>query len=701
MFRVIKGKSMMRTKKIVVVFVLLIVLNLQSSSVLISQGVELSTYKSQASDRVLTLTNQVNEASEERFNVTLWIRDWKNKTSFRNLNVTLFDLKGHLASSYFSNVTGHVPLKLLPGGFYVVSVQNGNRTVGYEEIEVNKSSTIMIRTWSYDLNLTLVDKDWKPLANHTVFLYDQMIFQAPNYTMREDQVLRNTNYTVITEETNTRRLVNQNETNINGTVSFTGVWNGTYRIRVFKKETWIEEYILGELVRIRQPPVLGEHVLFLQEPTNATLKCVKADLTLKFNTESNVPVQNATVYVRNRSGHLYIKDFTNKTGFIEYKNIYVINNELYAVSALYGNRTVSYKVINAAETGPFSVKVWAYNLTVTTVNQEGKPLPNHVVFLNDQLVFHSPTNITILATNQTGPLSNWTKTDENGTARFMDVWNGTYRIRVAGGELVGEEIINLQRHESLSIKGNKTYLELTFVTGSDEPLSNATIYIYNSVGRLVFRDYTDLDGRIRHDGIYLDNYRVVAEWMGTQVWSGIVNVSQDRERLKTEPIETSVFRLTLQFVDPFGNALPKAALTMRKMMTTRRYIDIGLELKTDERGYYSSLLPSGVYEVSSSYGIYSGTAVVNLVDNYEGNVRCDVQLNAWLLTIFVSSPLVGLTLLLERRRLRKPMEIRRYKNMLLKLESMYRNGQVEYRLYRRLREEYEAKLMELGGREMR
>jgi hypothetical protein len=36
--------------------------------------------------------------------------------------------------------------------------------------------------------------------------------------------------------------------------------------------------------------------------------------------------------------------------------------------------------------------------------------------------------------------------------------------------------------------------------------------------------------------------------------------------------------------------------------------------------------------------------------------------------------------------------------MLMKLESMYSGGLVEYRIYRKLKDEYEAKLMELGGR---
>ncbi|RJS75707.1 hypothetical protein CW712_03775 [Candidatus Bathyarchaeota archaeon] len=44
----------------------------------------------------------------ERYNVTLWVRDWENKTSFSNLNVTIFDLEGNGSSSYVSNGTGHV-----------------------------------------------------------------------------------------------------------------------------------------------------------------------------------------------------------------------------------------------------------------------------------------------------------------------------------------------------------------------------------------------------------------------------------------------------------------------------------------------------------------------------------------------------------------------------------------------------------------
>lgn len=703
MLRDVKGKSLMGTKKTIILLVLLAVLSVQPAYAFANDGVKLSAPEAQATDQTFAPTNQLGNVElggqgEDELNVTFWIRDWENKTSIRNLDVKVFDLKRQLSSSYVPNRTGFVNLKFLPAGPYVVSVLSGNRTVGYQKLDLQQSGTILVKTWSYDLNLTLVDKDWKPLGNHTVFIYDSAIFRAPNYTILRDDVERKENYTLLTDQVGS--LVAQNETNGNGTASFTRLWNGTYRVKVLRRESWTEEYVLGQLVRVRQPAVSGEFILSLQRPENETIRCYKADLVLRFITESNDSVQNADVYVRDRSGYLFFKDLTNETGFVEHRNIYVVDGS-YAVSTRYGNRTLGYQIVNATEPGIFTIKVWAYNLTVAIFDLEEKPLKDHVVFLYDQLVFYSPTNVTVFPANQTGLLINWTKTDENGMAYFKDLWNGTYKIRGVGGQIVGEKVLGLQGKEMLTMRANKTYLVLRFITGSNEPLLNATVYIYNSVGNLIFRDYTDQHGSVSHDGVYVGNYKVVVEWMRAEVWSGFINLYQDRARLKTEPIRTLVYRLYLRSLDPSGTPLTRATLTLRKVITPGRYMDVGLRLVTDDRGSVSTLLPSGTYEVSTSYGIYSGYVIVNLASNYAETVRTNIQLNIWLLTIFVSSPLVIITLLLERKRLRKPLEIRRYKNMLSRLESMYKGGQIEYRLYRQLREEYEAKLMELGGREIR
>ena len=690
MLRASKGKVMKQREnlKIAILFLLLMFLNPQLYSV--------RHPASQNSDGFLVSATEdlqfesYNE--DEQINVTLWIKDWAGKIAFSGLNVTIFDLASGEKISIPSNETGYVELDNLLAGLYAVLVQSGNRTVGYQKINVSETETVEIRTWAYDLNVTLLDEAGKPLANHTVFLYDQMVFQAPNYTLVGDEVIREANYTVMTDEIGL--LVGQNETDVNGTVHFTGLWNGTYRIRVLSKELKIEKYILGKKVIIVENATRGDYVFDLNESTSLRLKCVKADLRLKLISESNNPIVNATVYVRDRKGHLHYKGHTNETGFFERQNIYVMDDE-YVVSAIYGNRTVGYEVINATRNELFTVKGWAYNLTVKCVDQENKPLQDHIVFLYDQTIFQSPTNFTIL-TNQTGILLNWTKTDENGTAYFTDLWNGTYKIRVLAGRIVGEKFLDIQEPTSITLKCNKTYLKINFITRSGEPLSNATVRIYDSNGRLVFLDLTDQDGQIYHESIYVDNYTVFVEWAGINVWSGDINTYIDKE-LK---IVCPIFRLTIKVVDPSGKPLPRSEVILRRITATR-FLGPPLKLRTDDRGQVSHLLYSGTYEIYASSGIYSSSTRINLVDNRVEILRSNVQFNVLSLILLLSSPLIGLTLLLERRRLSRSLEIRRYKNMLLKLESLYESGLVEYKLYRKLRERYEAKLMELGGREVR
>ena len=702
MLRVAEGGFLRNRDPFVLLFILLVVLSLRSGSVFPSLDVTADTRNVETNPETFILANLVDspklsEESEDRFNITFWIRDWNEKIAFADMNVTVYDLKRRLASSHISDETGHLDLRFVYAGSYVVLVESENRTVCYQKFDVEEFDTYVVRTWAYDLDATFVDESEQALANHTVLLYDQTVFQASNYTLLTDDLKRDANHAVMTDEVG--RLVRQTETDEKGMVSFTGMWNGTYRMKIISKESWIGEYILGDYVLTYQEPVSGDYVLDLQEPTSLSLECVKADLALKSVTASNASIMNVTIQVRNKLGHLFFEDSTNKTGFIERENVYLIDRE-YAISALHGNRLVGYSVIDAATTRTFAIECWAYDLTVVCLDREDKPLQDHIVFLYDQLVFYSPNNFT-LVDDQTGALARWNETHEGGMAYFRDVWNGTYKILVAAGELIGKETINLQKPETIFVKCNKTSLTIGFITGSDEPLANATVYMHDSNGRLIFRDYTDQNGYIQHDSVYVDNYRVFVEWMGIEVWSGDLDVLQDAE----PKIRCSVFRLEMNFRDPFGNALPKADVTLRKKIsiggTGWRYVEPALKLETNENGYISRLLPSGTYEASCSSGVYSGSATVDLVSNHEEIVRCNMQLNSLFLALFVASPLAGLTLLLERRKLRKPIEIRRYRSMLSNLESMYRSGQVEYRLYRKVREEYEAKLMELGGREMR
>ena len=698
--------------------------------------------------------NHGQEMGLNGLNVTLCVKDWKERVSFEGLKVVIYDLKEWRASTHFSNRTGYVTPKLLPPGSYVIFVQKGERTVGYKKIYVTENENFTIRTWSYDLNLTLVDEWGKPLANHTVFLRDQtsqkmvtvgvgngtrtvfhmghpyiirgtvkvyldgvltkdytldytsgkLIFNSPpsngteitadySYWIPDAGEVKRASETIIrTEEAG--QLVAEAETDENGTVRFPNVWNGTYRLTVLGKERWLEQYVLGEKVLTRVEPAEGDFIINVQDSMNITLRCIRSDLTLRLVTKSNVPVRNATVEVRSRGGHLLYKDQTNSTGFIERKNIYVAD-ELYTISARIEERIIDREVINLTEPKLLTLKCWTNNLTVTCLDQEGKPLVNHLVFLYDQLIFYSPENFTLI-TDHTGSLVNITRTDENGKAYFKDLWNGTYQVRVVAGRTVGTYTIDLQKTDSVAVKCNRTYMTLTLITWSGEPLPGATIRVYGGDGYLFLRDRSDQYGIVRWEGVYLDNYTIHVEWMGTEVWSGVVDLRKNREMT----LRCRVYRLTFECRDPFGKKIDGADITLKKEISRRRSIVIS-HLETDEQGSISLLLPYGSYVAYCSYGIYSGSTRIMLDRDHVERIICNVRSGVWTPIVMVALLIVVSTIFLERRNLRIPLEIRRYKTMLSKLESMYRTGQVEYSIYRKIKEELEAKLMELGGREIR
>jgi len=417
------------------------------------------------------------------------------------------------------------------------------------------------------------------------------------------------------------------------------------------------------------------------------------DITLWISdSEEKVAFRDLNVTVYDSDKNFVASRSSNQSGYAALR----LKGGSYFVSVQKGNRLVGYQEINVTKPEIFVIRTWAYDINVTCVDLENKPLEDHTVLLYDHLIFYAPKNFTTVA-NKTDILVNWTRTDENGTAAFNEVWNGTYVIRVASGEVIGEHLLDLQASESITIIGNKTYMALTFLTASGEPLENARVFIQNSAGRLVFRDRTDKDGYVLHEGVYVDTgYTVFVEWVDTQVWVGTLNLRQVRETT----VRCSVYRLSIRFVDQFGNALPRADVTLRKFVSGRYAPGQPIKLVTDDTGSVSSLLPSGSYEVSCVYGIYTGFITITLASDYSGTVNCNVNSNLWILSSLATVPLIGLTVLMERRRLRKPLVIRRYRNMLLKLESMYNSGLVEYKVYRKLRSEYEAKLMELGGRAM-
>ncbi|MEM3815798.1 MAG: carboxypeptidase-like regulatory domain-containing protein [Candidatus Bathyarchaeia archaeon] len=358
----------------------------------------------------------------------------------------------------------------------------------------------------------------------------------------------------------------------------------------------------------------------------------------------------------------------------------------YTVVVRVDGRVVGCQEINVSKSETIIIRLRAYPLKIICIDQDENYVSGAIVLLHY-----------LAGSGEDWRLMDLTKTDANGSAFFHEVWNGTYKVVVESGKILSEERLEVNEPKNVTLKCNRVTLKINVVTSmpSEYPLPNASVLLQDNAGRLIRRGYTNEEGFIQFNNIYVDNYTIYVDWLGTEVFSGTIDAGSTRN-LK---IRTSVFKVSLRVINPFGEPIPYSKIVISKIIS-RSPITIR-EVEADKNGFTTFFLPSGTYEFSSMVGMYFGKISVNLFDNYSGVIQCNIHSNVWILLFLLSLPLLLLSLILERNRLKKPLEYRRYQNMLSKLESMYSSGLVEYKIYRKLKEEYETKLIELSGRKRR
>jgi len=445
-------------------------------------------------------------------------------------------------------------------------------------------------------------------------------------------------------------------------------------------------------------PTSNQNLLRISENISTATYNVTLLIT---NWDGTLCLGGLNVSVYDMDGNLILSGLSNSTGHLDLN----LDERSYVILVESDGRIVGYQRVYINDSGLIPIKTWSYTLQVTCIDRENKYVSGATVSLYEQ--------VNRLLTNTSGPAaSEWSlvsiaKTDVNGSVTFNNVWNGTYKVVVENSKIMGERIVHVTRSEHLIVECRRTSLEIKIVTSTlrERPLYNATVILQDSAGNIAFKGYSDQNGYVRFNNVYVDNYTIFVDWMNVEVYSGTINV----EVSNSLALKSSVFEVTLRVVDLSNKPLPRSKIFVRKIGVSRypgeiRYIsEIIKELETDENGLASIMLPSGNYEFSAFNGIYSGKSTVTLASGGLGGesatvIRCNIQLGVWILIFLFSLPLSALSLLLERSKLRKPLEYKRYKNMLMKLESMYSGGLVEYKIYKKLKDEYEAKLMELGGR---
>jgi len=462
-------------------------------------------------------------------------------------------------------------------------------------------------------------------------------------------------------------------------------------MKEFKAQLIILMFLVSLLAKVNIIcPVLAQSQPLISPGENKDQQLFNVTLIVTDWEEKNL-LQGLNVSIYDLNGSLITSSFSNKEGQIDL----ILESGKYIVLVFSDSRIVGSRSINVIGTSKFNVRTYSYNLNVTCINWVGKPLPNVLVLIYEPTEYY--TNNSLISDEVKGRLVKNAKTDENGIALFNSLWNGTYKVVVNSGRSIGEKTINLTESDQVTITCNITPLTLRVVSSSvrEKPLSNAIVLLQHSSEPISFRDVTDRNGYVRFDNVYVGNYTVFINWMDREIFSGTVRVEEE-----TLTVKCPVFEVSFRTIDFLGNPLPYSQVIVRRMIGAGRFSQI-LENLTDEGGLITLLLPSGIYEFSFSNGIFSAKRSINVNRNYSEIVQCNIDLNTWLILTLISIPLLILSLLMERKRIRSYLEFKRYQNMLMKLEAMYNSGLVEYKIYRKLREEYETKLMKIGGRRVR
>ncbi|MCX8161459.1 MAG: carboxypeptidase-like regulatory domain-containing protein [Candidatus Bathyarchaeota archaeon] len=375
----------------------------------------------------------------------------------------------------------------------------------------------------------------------------------------------------------------------------------------------------------------------------------------------------------------------NETGYGKIK----LNPGFYSVKALTYSKLIGYweGLIESSRIVP--IYTWAYDLEIEVADPVGKPLPNLLVVL----VSHDNQQITYANT-----------TGVDGRARIGNVFNGTYTVYVVGGlgEMLLKQCIDVQRSgEIFRLSLVTLNVKVRVLDLDNDPLYNATVYIIESEKGVMRIGYTDTYGCTTFYYIPSGVYSVRVEYLGELVYSqDSLEITQSTGEVKTV---AKVASLTVIPLDVWLNPLRDSIVevTHIRIVTTPLYRFeekvFTLRFEQEDAKAVNIKLPlNRMYEVHVLSGLYEYKDRIELIDTMSLSARCGFISNVYgYISVFMGVWIV-LGFIWRHRTREVSVEYSKLKSMLNKLEKLYANGEIEEKIYRKLKAEYTEKLRRLA-----
>ncbi len=429
------------------------------------------------------------------------------------------------------------------------------------------------------------------------------------------------------------------------------------------------EYTFTVALRCKEGKAVGETSTIVYLPTPVPLASVTFR-TMDVNGEEGLG--NLSITLLDGKGEVYRSILSNKTGYASLK----VNVGNYQIKVYSDSRLVGYKAVSISAPTFIVIKCWAYDVNVLCLNRDGKPLLGMAVGLKSVVDKTKGETSIVFAGQSTA----------TGIAMIENVWNGTYSATVfGGGAKVANATVDVNENEqNVTLICDLADLTVYVINPDGDPIFNATGLLYREAS-MISMEFSDINGYLRFRNLLLGNYTIVINWMGISTGFADIALINGSTVL---PVESSVSRLTIACVDIWGKPLAGANVVIQ----SGREI---LRRTANATGYVSEFVPKGrSYTVSVSSNIYSGSTEVTITETsmLKITVVCNVQWTIFAYLIIVGIAWASVGWFYKKQRREVSFELLRLKERILRLDELYGRGEVEYSLYKKLKNEYEEEL---------
>ncbi|MHA1712522.1 MAG: hypothetical protein ACTSW4_00540 [Candidatus Ranarchaeia archaeon] len=317
-------------------------------------------------------------------------------------------------------------------------------------------------------------------------------------------------------------------TDTNGNVTFPGLTNTTYLIKVWKNSSWLDDPTVitrNQTTRkLDQPGVNGVKIILPYADVSIEVTDLGGTLIKKEGTK------NLHVQVYNSSKQLIHGLDVDSYGIV---NIYRLPRDTYTVNFSYADSSwFSYTYGEIAKAAHYSIPVSQFtgDITYTGADKWVLPLGNLNVtalsdddkYINDTITSVTLSHQNYTVDNEIYPLSH--KPVTKGAFIFYRILNGTWDITLSRSDSFGQSCTNNSEHANLN--GNVSVVVRLGITtlnvgvkDRDDPAKNiegALVKLYSSDGSSeITSGTTGEDGRLSFTWLKSDNYKINATVSGS------------------------------------------------------------------------------------------------------------------------------------------------------------------------------------------